>query len=171
MHYLFFSHLIFVITWDQNSLGDRSFLLCFITGEKEESAIWAQTMMHIQSQKKKKELHAQDVFNETVLQFPVNQWFHSVMKSQKGRNCAIHTCNDVNKFYLPTFPNTSHCQWAHGGSLSQRRSSLWISLSHLPLEDSPLVPITNTKVKHSWDAGFTATCHTAKNNRSASGSE
>jgi len=69
----------------------------------------------------------------------------SVMKTWRGKG-ATHTHNDVNKFYLPTFGDSSNCH-AHGSSLSQKHSSPWISLSHLPLG-----PIANIQVKYAWEA-------------------
>lgn len=54
-----------------------------------------------------------------------------------------------------------------GGSLRQKHSSVWISLSHLPVENAPLVPIANIKVKHAWEAEFPSACHISKNNASS----
>lgn len=75
------------------------------------------------------------------------------MKTRGGRNSAISTYNDVNKLHLPTSPNGSNCHTHGEGSLSEECSSLWISLSHLPLEDALLVPIINIEVKHTWETG------------------
>ena len=170
MNYLFFSHLIFVITWDQISPGDRSF--CSVSLKEGGK-----------KRKKRSEHRRRCTFRETKIKFLATQMHLMKLKSvcsffinslsnedSEGENTAIHTHTDVNKFYLPTFPNTSNCQ-AHGGSLSQERASLRISLSHLPLEDSPLVPIANIKVKHTWETEFSGGCHISKNNMSSSASE
>lgn len=125
------------------------FLHCFITGGR--GMMWAQKMMRNQGDKNKVSCHT-DSFNETKSCFAA-LLIYSFFNEDSGReNTAIHTDIDVNKFYLPTFSNTSNCQ-TQGGSLSQERSTLWISLSHVPLEDSPLVPIANIKVKYSWKQG------------------
>lgn len=108
-------------------------------------------MMCNQRDKNKVSCHT-DSFNETKSCFAA-LLIYSFFNEDSGReNTAIHTDIDVNKFYLPTVSNTSNCQ-TQGGSLSQERSTLWISLSHVPLEDSPLVPIANIKVKYSWKQG------------------
>lgn len=54
--------------------------------------------------------------------------------------------DDVNTVHLPTPPGASDCHRV----LSGERSSPWISLSLLPLEDSPLVPIINIEVKQGF---------------------
>ena len=125
------------------------FLHCFITGgkKKKRRMMWAQTMMHNQRDKNKVSCHT-DSFNETKSCFAallINSFFNEVSGKE---NTATHTDIGVNKFYLPTLPNTSNCQ-TQGGSLSQERYTLWISLSHVPLEDSSLLPIANIKVKYS----------------------
>lgn len=148
MNYLFFSHLIFVITWDQISPGDRSFCTVSLRGG---GMMWAQKMMRNQRDKNKVSCHT-DSFNETKSCFAALLIYSFINEDSGRENTAIHTDIDVNKFYLPTFSNTSNCQ-TQGGSLSQERSTLWISLSHVPLEDSPLVPIANIKVKYSWKQG------------------
>lgn len=51
MNYLFFTHLIFVITCKQISPEEKIFLLCFITGEKEKT-IRAQKTMDISEEGK-----------------------------------------------------------------------------------------------------------------------
>lgn len=126
------------------------FLHCFITGGGERM-MWAQKMMCNQRDKNKVSCHT-DSFNETKSCFAALLIYSFINEDSGRENTAIHTDIDVNKFYLPTFSNTSNCQ-TQGGSLSQERSTLWISLSHVPLEDSPLVPIANIKVKYSWKQG------------------
>lgn len=129
-----FSHLSFVITWDQISPGDRALCTISLLRKKKIRAENIQTKVRC---------------HRDAFKFPFNLQINSAMKTRGGKT-AQYTRKDVNKFYLLTFGDASNCQ-AHGESLSQERASLWISLSHLPLENAPLVPIANIKVKHAWE--------------------
>lgn len=148
MNYLFFSHLIFVITWDQISPGDRSFCTVSLQGEKKRRGEWCERRRWCIIRGTKIKFLATQIHlmkPKAVAALLINSFFNEVSGKE---NTATHTDIGVNKFYLPTLPNTSNCQ-TQGGSLSQERYTLWISLSHVPLEDSSLLPIANIKVKYS----------------------